>query len=233
VAVDTPQATNTPLPSSTPSPTVIWFPPTDTPVVTPTKELTPTPEVLVGLGDILYEDPFISSEGWLLPQTQRGEINIGNGEINIIINEPGSYFDGFLEEPDLNQYYAEITVNPVLCSPLDEYGFLFNVSGLNQYFRFALTCSGEVRLEQLNAGTTTLLYPRTRVASIPAGALTVTRVAVLVVLDEIHVYVNGDLLISLEGQQIPRGSFGVFAKSVGETAMTVSFSDFVVREVIP
>jgi hypothetical protein len=196
-------------------------------------ELTPTPEILVGLGEIIYEDRFVSSEGWLLPQTQRGEINIGNGEINIIINEPGSYFDGFLEEPDLNQYYAEITANPVLCSPQDEYGFLFSVSGINQYIRLALNCSGEVRMDQLLAGSTTLLYPRTRVASIPAGALSVTKIAVLVMIDEIHIYINGDLLFSLEGQQNSKGSFGIFARSIGETAMTVSFSDLVIRDVIP
>lgn len=232
-AVDTPQATNKPQPSATPTSTVIWFPPTDTPVVTPTSEYTPTPEVLVELGDVIYEDPFISSEGWLLPKTQRGEINIGNGEINIIINEPGSYFDGFLEKPSVKDFYAEITANPILCSSLDEYGFLFSVSGINQYLRFAINCSGEVHLDRLDAGSTTLLYPRTRVASIPAGALSVTRVAVLVIADQIHIYINGDLLFLVEGQLIRRGSFGVFGRSSGETAMTVSFSDLIIREVLP
>jgi hypothetical protein len=233
VPVVSPQATNTLPPSPTPTATVVWFPPTDTPAATPTQDYTPTPEVLVQLGDVIYEDPFLSSEGWTLPETQRGEINIGNGEMNIIINEPGSYFDGFLDQPSVTNFYAEITTNPILCSPVDEYGFLFSVSGINQYLRLAINCSGEVRLDRLDAGSTTLLFPRTRIASIPAGALSVTRIAVIVIADQIHIYINGDLISSLEGQINRRGSFGVFGRSSGDTAMTVSFSDFVIREVLP
>lgn len=232
LVVDTPQATNTPIPSPTTSPTVIWFPPTETPALTPTTEYTPTPEILVELGDVIYEDDFSSSEGWLLPQTKRGQINIGNGEISVIINEPGSYLTGIREKPDLRKFYGEITASPILCSPQDEYGFLFSVSGIDQYYRLGLSCSGEVRLDKLNGGSTTNLYPWTRCASVPAGALSETKLAVLVVLDEIHIYVNGDHLFSIEGQQNTVGSLGVYARSVGETAMTVSFKDLVVREVL-
>ncbi len=232
-AVDTPQATNTPIPSSTSTPTVIWFPPTDTPAMTPTQELTPTPEVMVELGEVIYEDPFNSPEGWFLPQTERGQINIGNGEVNIVINETGSYLAGTREKPDVSEFYAEITTNPVLCSPQDEYGFLFGVVGRDQYFRFALSCSGEVRLDKLSAEGTMLLYPWTRCASVPAGAPSVTKLAVLVVDGEIHLYINGNSLLSIEDRQNIYGSFGVYARSVGDTAMTVSFSDLIVREILP
>lgn len=231
--VDTPQATPTPTLSPTDTPTVIWFPPTETPAVTPTQELTPTPEVLVELGQVLYEDQFISPEGWSLPKNERGQINIGNGEINIIINEPGSYFAGTREKPDVGNFYAEITANPVLCSSQDEYGFLFGVYGSGQYYRFALTCSGEVRLDRLIGGDIIILYPWTRSASVPAGAPSVTRLAVLAVDGEIHIYINGEPLFSIDGQQNTFGSFGVYARSVGDTALTVSFSELIIREVLP
>lgn len=231
--VETPQetSTSTPVPSSTP--TVIWFPPTETPQVTPTVELTPTPEIMVELGEVIYEDQFNSSQGWTLPQTDRGQINIGNGEINIIINESGSYLTGTREKPDVKEFYAEITANPVLCSPEDEYGFLFSVYGSSQYYRFALSCSGEVRLDKLNASGTINLYPWTRCASVPAGAPSVTKLAVLVVGDEIHIYINGNSLFSVTGQENTYGSFGVYARTAGDTALTVTFADLVVREVLP
>ena len=231
--VETPQATTTPLPVPTSTPTVIWFPPTETPQVTPTMELAPTPEIMVELGDVIYQDQFDSTEGWTLPQTDRGQINIGNGEINIIINETGSYLTGTREKPDLEDFYAEITANPVLCSPEDEYGFLFSVYGNTQYYRFALSCSGEVRLDKLSASGTNNLYPWTRCASVPAGAPSVTKLGVLVLGDEIHTYINGNSLFSITGQQNTYGSFGVYARTAGDTAMTVSFSDLIVREVLP
>lgn len=231
--VDTLEVTITPTPAPSNTPTVIWFPPTDTPAVTPTQELTPTPSVMVDLGKVIYEDHFNTSEGWTLPQSSRGLISIGNGELNIIINEPGTYLSGSREKPDVGDFYAEITANPVLCTSRDEYGFLFSVVGGVQYYSFGLSCSGEVRLEKFDGGGIITLYPWTRNASVPAGAPSVTKLAVLAIYDEIHIYINGESLLSLEGQQRRYGSFGVYARSVGDTAMTVSFSDLIVREVIP
>ncbi len=232
-AEDTPTAAITLTPPPTSTPTVIWFPPTETPVVTPTLKITPTPGVMVELGEVLYQDQFISPEGWSLPQNERGQINIGNGEINIIINESGTYLAGTRDKPDVGDFYAEITANPVLCSARDEYGFLFSVIGSGQYYRFALSCSGEVRLDRYVSGVTTTLYPWTRSASIPVGAPSVTKLAVLVAENEIHIYINGISQFSTEVQQRIYGSFGVYARSVGDTALTVSFSDLIAREVLP
>jgi hypothetical protein len=229
--IPTATATHTPNPTNTP--TVVWFPPTETPVVTPTREVTPTPGVMAELGEIIYEDDFNSPEGWILPESGRGLITVGNGELNIIINEPSSYLSSTREKPDVGNFYAEITTNPVLCSSRDEYGFLFGVYGGIQYYTFGLSCSGEVRLLKFESGNFITLLPWTRNASVPAGAPSVTRIAVLAVDDEIQIYINGEPLFSIEGQQRRFGSFGVYARSVGDTAVTVSFKDFIVREVLP
>ena len=91
-----PLPTQAPLPTAsqviapTASQTVVWFPPTHTPEITPFIEVTPTPEIMAELGEVIYKDDFVSGDGWTVPQSELGEINIGNGEINIIINEPGS-----------------------------------------------------------------------------------------------------------------------------------------------
>jgi hypothetical protein len=225
-----PTASQTIIPTS--SPTVEWFPPTSTPEISPTVEVSPTPQLMAELGDVIFKDDFESGEGWTVPQSERGEINIANGEINIIINEPGSFFIGTLEKPDLQDFYAEISASAILCSPRDEYGFLFRVLGRNQYYRFALTCDGQVRLDSISGETGTILYPWTRSASVPVGAPSISTLAVLAMDDQIHVFINGDPQFSVRVQQ-QAGSFGVFARSVGDTAVTISFSDFIVREVLP
>ena len=230
MATPAPTASQTIAPTS--SPTVEWFPPTPTVEISPTDEITPTPAIMAELGEIIFKDDFESGESWTVPITDRGEINIANGEINIIINEPGSFFVGTLEKPDLHDFYAEITASPILCSPRDEYGFLFRVSAWNQYYRFSLNCEGEVRLDSISGESGMILYPWTRSASVPIGAPSISTIAILAVDDEIHVFINGDPQFTVSDQQFFVGSFGVYARSVGDTAVTISFSDLIVREVL-
>ncbi len=228
-----PLPTATPTITPYPTPTIEWFPSSPTPEQLPTIAVTPTQELMSEIGEIIFQDEFLSSDQWTVPQTDMGQINISNGEINIIIYEPRSLLVGTLEKPDLQDFYAEITANPVLCTGRDEYGFLFRVFGRNQYYRFALSCDGEVRMDKIVGGGTFVLYPWTRSASVPAGAPSVSKLEVLALQDEIRVFVNGDPQFTIVDQELRLGSFGVFARSVGETAVTISFSDLIVREVIP
>ncbi len=235
LSVSTPE----PLPTATPTiipsltPTIEWFPSSPTPEQLPTIAVTPTQEFMSEIGEIIFQDEFLSSDEWTVPQTDRGQIIIANGEINIIINEPKSLLVGTLEKPDLQDFYAEITANPVLCTGRDEYGFLFRVFSRNKYYRFGLSCDGEVRMEKIIGEEVFMLYPWTRSASVPAGAPSVSKLEILALRDEIRVFINGDPQFTIVDQGWSLGSFGVFARSAGETAVTISFSDLIVREVIP
>lgn len=235
LSVSTPEPLPTPTLTAVPSPTstIEWFPSSPTPEQLPTIAVTPTQEFMSEIGEIIFKDEFLSSDGWTVPQTDRGQINITNGEIVIIINEPKSLLVGTLEKPDLQDFYAEITANPVLCTGRDEYGFLFRVFGRNQYYRFSLSCEGEVRLDKIVGAGTFVLYPWTRSASVPPGAPSVSKLEVIAFQDEIRVFINGDPQFTIVDQGLSLGSFGVYARSAGETAVTISFSDLIVREVIP
>jgi len=233
VSTPEPLPTATPIIIPSPSPTIEWFPSSPTPEQVPTIAVTPTQEFMSEIGEIIFQDEFLSSDKWTVPQTDRGQIKITNGEINIIINEPKSLLVGTLEKPDLQDFYAEITANPVLCTGRDEYGFLFRVFSRNQYYRFALSCDGEVRMEKIKGEEVFVLYPWTRSASVPAGAPSVSKLEILALRDEIRVFINGDPQFTIVDQGWSLGSFGVFARSAGETAVTISFSDLIVREVIP
>jgi hypothetical protein len=219
-------------PATYPTATVEWFPPTSTVEIQPTKQPTPTQTISTELGEVIFTDDFSDSEGWTVPQSGAGEINIGNGEANIIINESRTFLYGTLEKPDLSDFYAEITVSPILCAGRDEYGFLFRVIGRDQYYRFAISCDGEVRLDRITPGGGMILFPWTRSGSVPPGAPSVSKIAVLAEKDQLHLFINGDLQASVSDQQLKIGSFGIFARSTGESAVTVSFSDLIVRDVI-
>jgi hypothetical protein len=229
---------STPVPTSTltltPSPTatVEWFPPTPTSEILPTSQPNPTQVLPLELGDIIYKDEFQQPDDWTLPVTENGQINFSNGEANIIINASGTFLYGTREKPDLTDFYAEITVNPILCVDQDEYGFLFRVSGRDKYYRYALSCNGEVRLDRISTEGGKILYPWTRSASVPAGAPSVSRIAVLAQGDQLYLFVNGTLQTNVSDFQLQVGSYGIFARSTSDSAVTVSFSDLVIREVI-
>ena len=233
--LDTPEPTPTltDTPRLSPTATVVWFPPSATPEPAPTFIITPTKELRSEIGEIIFEDDFLTSEDWTVPNTDRGAINISGGEISIIINEPKSFLVGTRERPDLSDFYVEITANPVLCSGNDEYGFLFRVFGREQYYRLTLTCDGEIRMDKLVGGILTNLQPLIRSGSIPVGAPSISNLGIIALQGEIRVFINGDPQFTVIDRDLKVGSFGVYARSMGETALTISFSNLIVRELIP
>ena len=222
-----PTGTATEMPPSTA--TIDWFPATSTPDVQPTPVPSPTPNSFSSLGDVIFEDRFSTSEGWNVSRSSRGEISIAGSEINIVINQPNSYLYAYREKPDLENFFVQIRSNLSLCSGRDEYGLLFRLTNDQNFYRYSLSCSGEVRLEKVSAGGVTTLQPWTRSASVPVGAPSKSSLEVLAQGQEMSFFVNGDLQFKAVDEELKIGSFGVFGKSTGDSAYTVSFSDLVVR----
>jgi hypothetical protein len=225
----TPSTIVTPTPN--PTDTVVWFPPTLTPTLIPTSQVTPTPESTAEYGEILYRDGFNFNRGWTVPSSQRGEINIGKGELNIIIREPKTSLSSILEDQTFGDFYAEITASPSLCSGKDEYGFMFRVAG--GYYRYALSCDGHVQLLLVLDQGAVVLQPWMISSSVPTAAPSDVRLGVWAVGDEFRLYINDVYQFTVTNQEISEGNLGVFARSKGDTAVTVSFSNLTVRDVSP
>ena len=226
-----PTPSTTITPTMSPTDTVVWFPPTRTPTQIPTSQVTPTPESTAEYGEILYRDGFNFNRGWIVPSSQRGEVNIGKGELNIIIREPKTTLSSILEGEAFGDFYAEITASPSLCSGNDEYGFMFRVAG--GYYRYALSCDGQVQLLLVLDQSAVILQPWMISSSVPSAAPSEVRLGVWAVGEEFRLYINDVFQFSVTNKEISEGTFGVFARSKGDTAVTVSFSDLTVREVSP
>lgn len=233
VVVPTPDPTSTPTLPPTPSPThtVEWFPPTATPTNVPTVEVTPTQDQPLNIGEVLYRDTFQTNRGWSIPLTKQGEVNIKNGELNLIIKEPDTFLFSVLEGEVYDDFYAEITASPSLCSGKDAYGFMFRA--VNRYYRYSLSCDGEVRLDLILEQSALPLQPWMVSACVPSAAPSEVRLGVWAVGNEFRLFIDGTHQFTVTNEAISKGSLGVFARSVGETAVTVSFSNLVVREASP
>ena len=175
--IPTPTATLMP-PTPTVTPTVVWFPPTATPTAFPTPVVTPTADMRPKTGKILLEDDFTDPTAWTLSQSDLGSVALGKNELTIAIGETNAYLYSVREAPIFTDFYLEITAEPNLCRDLDEYGVLIRVSPKMDYYRFSLSCNGQVRLDRVIGGQASSPQPWMMSGSVPPGAPSSSRIGI-------------------------------------------------------
>ena len=230
-----PLPTHTPLPPTlTFTPTIVWFPSTSTFTPRPIQEVTtPTPDMRPSFGALLIEEDFSDPEHWTLGRAGALSAALGKAELSLAISRPRGYIYSLFSEPVPGDFYVEITAAPSLCKDRDEYGLLLRVSSNLEYYRFSISCNGEARLDRYNNELPSSLEPLTPSGAIPPGAPSVTRLAVLARGKEINYYANGEYLFTTRDPYLLQGSLGVFARSAGDNAVTVSFSDLKIYSAFP
>jgi len=232
-----PTSTLTPFPTAAPTamdtltPTVVWFPATETPTSAPTVIPSPTPELRPGVGTVLFSDNFELPTDWTLIETETGSISVANNEITAALSRDKGFIYSVREGALFSNFYAEITASPNLCSGLDEYGMLVRYQSPGNFYRYSLSCNGQVRLDRVVGGTASSPQPWMGTTSVPSAAPSSSRLGVWAVGKEMRFFVNDQHQFTITDGSLPSGAFGVFIRSVGENAVTVNFSDLVVYRI--
>jgi len=219
-------------PTATPTLTVVWFPstPTHTPFPASTP-LPPTPELRPGLGEIIFQDDFSSAEAWALSETANGSVALSKNKLTIAIAAPKTYLSSTRSQPVFGDFYAEITASPNLCRGSDEYGLLIRVGSAQDYYRFSVSCNGQTRLDRVYHGQASSPQPWLLGVRVPIGSPSTSRLAVWAVANEMRFFINDEYQFTVRDPLLISGTLGVFARSTGDTAVTVNFSNLVVREI--
>jgi hypothetical protein len=225
--------TDTPTPSLTLTPTMIWFPPTETNTPTPNISITPTIEIIPGLGQLILEDDFRKLDYWQIGNPGSGTVALGINEITFVITVPKGYLYSFREQPNLTDFYIEVTANPSLCTGSDEYGILFRYNSQVDFLRFSLSCDGRARLDKLVGGTASSPQPWLESISVPRVAPSSSKIAVWARGGEMRFFINDNLLFSATDTLLTSGLIGLFARSAGDSAVTISYSDLLLLQVNP
>jgi hypothetical protein len=212
---------------------VIWFPPTATNTPVPTIEATPTLDLRPEIGQILLQDPFNSMDHWQTGNPGVGTVATGVNELTLAITTPKGYLYSYRDEPILDNFYAEITASPNICTGMDEYGILFRYNSPIDFYRFSLSCNGQARLDKLVGGTASSPQPWLKSISVPAAAPSTSRIGVWALGSELRFFVNDTFQFRVEDRILHQGLLGVFARSAGENAVTVSFSNLTIYQVRP
>lgn len=221
--------TDTRIPATaTVTPTIVWFPPTPTFTPFPTPIITPTADMRPKLGDILLEDDFSDGKKWQLSESAVGNIAMGKNELTIAIGENDAYLYSLRQDPVFTDFYLEITAEASMCRDLDEYGVLFRVTPNIDYYRFSLSCNGQVRMDRVKGGEASSPQPWLMSGAVPPGAPSSSRIGIAALGSRMDFFVNGQYQFTIQDPLLTSGSLGVFARSANKMAVTVNFSDLVV-----
>lgn len=225
-------------PSATPEPATptatIEFPtliPTRTATSFPTA--TPTPDLISGLGSVVYRDTFASDMGWTTQVTNAGGYSFVNGWIRLAVRVPNAAINVYGPSMDLGDYYLELTIRPDLCSGDDEAGFLFRVVDPLNYYRFSITCQGGARVTRVFDGGEVALIPITETYTVFPGALVQNRIAVLASGPVLKFFINGTEVFTTQDASFTSGGLGLYVHSRRSGQTTVSFDDLIVRNLMP
>jgi hypothetical protein len=235
-SIETSTETSTPVPAHTdvhPSPTFAYptIPPTRTLIPQPSPS--PTPDILIGVGDVLFEDDFSIDLGWDLSEKPSGAISLSNGRLVIAIHQSQSFLFSLAPDLMLSDFFLEVEVRAEICQPGDEFGVLFRVNESLEHYRYSLNCAGESRMTRVLSGESRSLVPPSTFPFIRSGPMSSNRLSIKAMDDTFQFWINGFEVFSSRDLSLKEGRIGLFVRSGQGSQVTISFDNFLIREVLP
>ena len=223
--------TATLIPSETPPPTqtIVWFPPSATPTLQTFSTQTAMPDMSPGIGDVTLSDDFSDKSAWDIAVSDQGSAAISRNRLTLAV-QPGIYLASLRRDITFGNFYAEISARTSLCRAEDNYGIIVRSVG-SSFYRFVLSCNGFIHVERIKNGTKLIIYEAVPSGDAPLGAPGEVRIGMWAVGSEMRLFLNGRFQFSIIEKTFPSGAFGVFARSMGDTPVTVTFSDLTVYDV--
>ena len=218
-------------PTETLTPTRVWFPVTETPTPqTAGVTQTATADLRPLDGMVLLQDDFSQTDRWEVLQTTYGSVAYGKNELTIAIKEERRSLYTTIFEPVAANYYLETTINPSLCKGDDQYGIIFRTQSNSQFYRFVIQCDGAMRIDWVQGSGAVPLAALENSGQVLPGPLQKIRVGLWLHGDEVRVFVNDVYQFSAYRLQYLDGGLGFFGRAIGGNALTVNYSDLVLRE---
>ncbi len=220
-----PTATSTETP--TPTATTIWFPATSTPTFIVPTPPPPTPDLRPGVGALTLKDDFSDETAWTTRRSELGSVAFGQNELTIAFPILENRFTllSLRSSTIASDFYLEMTVSPSLCSGENSYGILFRAQSETQYYRFQISCAGQLRLERVVGSEISVLQDWISTGAVPPNAPVTLKVGIWAARREFRFFINDVYQFSAHDPTFYEGMIGVFARSTGRTALTVNFSD--------
>lgn len=218
-------------PSFTPTPTIQWFPVTATPEFNVSPTNTPNPETFPIFGTLLFSDATETGENWPASTDFNGSITVAEGSVALTINANKGALSVQRKSTTLTDFYFETVMMVGLCKNDDQMGVLFRAMGSQSYYRFLVNCQGQIALQQVSGGTPTIIKDWSPTNQVQPGLDTPVKIGIWVHGKMIRIYLNDQLQYVAQNSTFYYGDIGFFAKSSGDTTVSVVFSEISVYEI--
>jgi len=207
--------------------TIVWFPPTETPTPVPTRIIEPTAEMRPGIGEVILSDGFGDQLQWRTGNYTAGNVVHVDQSVILAVQQSKGFLVSFLNELLFDQFDLQVTTTVNLCRGEDAYGVLIRAGSDWDYYRFLVNCAGYAKAERIRNSQTLPLQDWTSTTMIP-GAPVTNRLEIWANGNEMRFFVNDVYVFSVKDPVFTNGQIGLFARSAGETALTVNYSDLVI-----
>jgi hypothetical protein len=219
------------LPTPTPTPTIPYPTLIPTATTTPEPTLAPTPNPFLGLGPLLFEDHFLTDDGWNLGENAVGGASILNGSLVIAVRSPSSSWSATRLEPNISDIYVETQARAYVCKDGDAYGVMLRITPRGDHYRCLITCDGRVGLWRQRAAQSYLLLPISSSEAVIPGAPATNRIAMIASQTSLRCFVNGIEVLATSDPGIVSGNLGLFVQSAQSDQTTVYFDYLLAREI--
>jgi hypothetical protein len=182
---------------------------------------------------VLYRDEFQTNLGWQLGQSAVGGASLIEGRLRVAVRQPNAFFSVRSPAPDLENFYAQVSVRSEVCSEGDEFGLMFRFTRYGDHYRFTLTCSGEARVSRSLESGEIALIPITPTHTIIPGRLVENHLAVRASEASFRFYINGTEVFAAQDSSLAIGGIGFYVRSRRGGQTTASFDHLLVRGLEP
>jgi hypothetical protein len=183
-----------------------------------------------GIGEVFLEDDFTEPGLWSSAVSDDANVDVSNGALTITV-QPEVYYINLHQDLTLDNFYLEVTARPYLCRGDDEYGVLVRGKAV-AYYRFALTCNGQIHAERISVNEKHILQDPIASGDVPPGAPGEVRIGVWALGNEMRLFLNGRYQFSITDQNYLSGAIGVFAHAASkDTPVTIDFTDLVIQDI--
>jgi hypothetical protein len=183
------------------------------------------------LGEEILRDDFSEPGAWDTFRSTTGTATYGKDRFTLAVSAPKGYLVSLRSEPELGDFYLEVTASTSLCREGDSYGLFLRSGGEGYGYRWVITCDGRTRLERVKDFQATLVADWVGSSYIQPGSPVTLRLGAWLAGDEMRFFVQGEEIFSAREPVYDKGILGFFARASGDTPVTVSFSDLQVYSI--
>jgi hypothetical protein len=185
------------------------------------------------MGELLFTDSFDQPELWSTSVASQASATVTRNRLILSISGQGPVsIDSLRSQPSLGDFYAEATVNLSLCGEKDQFGMIFRAAPGENYYRFAVRCDGQTRLERRLSGSNMPLLDWLSSGDAPSAAPAEVKLGVWAVGGEMRFFLNGNYQFTARDPMLHAGTLGFFAYASGAAPITASFSALSVYSVV-